>query len=174
MPDIPESIPGTLVTKGNCELDRLNISHNDWRTTRHIHVVGWLLAKWCHNFLSDPFLPPTQLNAVAHSEAISARSELKILGEGGREAFTECVWLFRAEGVEVSVHWVDSMVISRPEHLLRRYRCARSQVCQDVSFGATFGALCLIHAKDGWPGPDCDWHQSMRKCRDGELCCQLV
>lgn len=58
MSKILESIPEVLLVNRNRELDWLDISYDNWLTTCHVHVVGWLLAKWCDGFFSGPFFPP--------------------------------------------------------------------------------------------------------------------
>jgi hypothetical protein len=158
---IPQSIPGALVTNRNRELDRPNISHDDWLATRYVHIFGWLLAEWRYNLLSGPFLPPPQLDAVAHRQTIPARFGFELCCKRGHQETTECVRLLRMESVEVSVFLVDDLVVPRSEDLFGRDQGVCVDVGQDVSPGATCGLLRVVGAGDGRPDPYRDGHQCM-------------
>lgn len=58
MSNIPESIPEDLIANRNRELDRLNVSHDNWLATRHVHVIGRLLSQRWYDFVPGAFLPP--------------------------------------------------------------------------------------------------------------------
>ena len=145
----------------NHELDWLDIRHDNWLTARHVHVIGWLLTKWCDDFFSGPFLPPPQLDAIAHSETIPTWSGSELFYESGRQEATECVGLLGVESVEVSVLSVNDLVAPGLENLLGWYRCVCFQVSQNVSPGVTYGLLHAFGAKDVRPGPYGDRRQGM-------------
>lgn len=150
-----------LVINRNRELDWLDISYDNWLATRHVHDVGWLLTKWCDDFFSGRFLPPSQFDAVAHSETIPARPGSELCCERGCQETTEFVGLVRVESVEVSVLSMDNLVVPGLENLFRRDQCICFQVGENVRPGATYGLLYAVGAEDGRPCPYRDGRQGM-------------